>query len=236
MDGVGQLFATAMRIPYESGIHACTLCGSACSDRNKSREVLKDTFSAIDTIACPGSQYVCGGCAIAMTGEAPGIVADGVARVGRAAQVRLWSWIITEAEAACGSKKSMMLFRSCCLHPPIPPYVIVLTDGGQRHLLYLAKVCRSSEIATVCFDGENIDYKPWDLQARMRLLEKLIAATGKPALAEGFSRRQRLDIGEQFGVETLHEWDAVNGSPLTRMAIWLSPGKEMCLANIAARV
>ena len=230
---IGELFAKSMGREFRKGPNACLFCGSGCDGANTSAEWLKDNFTAMDTLACPGSLSVCDGCTLAMSGSVDDLIADNERREGRAAQCRLWSWIISPRRTLAGSKKMLSKLREACLFPPNPPYAIVLTDGGQRHLIYLAKVCESSEIATVCFDGENIPYRPCDLNDRVDVVRKLIAATGKPAVADGLSRRQRLDIGEQFGVELLREWDAVMGSPLSALAVWLSPGKEECIRALA---
>lgn len=229
---IGELFAKSMGRQFREGEQRCLFCGSACDGSETAKEWLKENFTAIDTLASPGSKAVCDGCTLAMGGSVDGLIADNERRDGRAAQCRLWSWIISPAKTLAGSKKMLAKLREACLFPPEPPYAIVMTDGGQRHLLYLAKVCESSDIATVCFDGANISYRPHELNDMLDICRKLIAATGKPALTDGLSRRQRLDIGEQFGCDALSRWDAVSGSPLAAMAVWLSPGKEECLRGL----
>lgn len=229
---IGRFFAESMGRQFRAGPLRCLFCGSPCDGSETAKTWLKDNFTAMDTLVCPGSSAVCDGCSLAMSGSVSGLIADNERREGRAAQCRLWSWIIGPSKALAGSKKMLAKLRESCLFPPEPPYAIVITDGGQRHLIYMAKVCTSSEVATVCFDGANISYRPLELSDRLDVCRKLIAATGKPALSEGLSRRQRLDIGEQLGIDVLREWDAVNGSPLTALAVWLSPGKEECIRGL----
>lgn len=217
------MFQRAHGREFRTGEHRCFYCGATCAAHNPTSQYVKDSFTGRDAVAAPGSQWVCDGCVSCLVEDADLTTHDGQQRTGQ--KIRGYSWVLTESRAVAATKADREFLRATCWVPPDQPYCIVISDSGQKHLLYRAPVNWSRDRVTVLLETERVTYAPWELERRIATCLVLIALTGKPALSEGFNRRQRMDIVAAEGEAALRHWDAVCGEPLTRMAIWLSPGK-----------
>ena len=69
-----------------------------------------------------------------------------IKHVPRAA-MRMNSWVITAESAVAANKSHLAELRAACLSPPPPPYAIVVSESGQTHQIYRAKVGRSPDVA-----------------------------------------------------------------------------------------
>lgn len=224
------LFAMANGIDAAGGLHRCFYCAAPCSDKCCSADYVLSSFTAHSTVAAHGSPHVCAGCVLTMETGREFTSHEGALRSGRAAQPRLFSWVITATKSTACTKASLAFLRDSCLDPPEPPFSIVLSESGQTHQLYRGVVCMQRDHVAVTLEGDVIDYDPCSLAQRMELCGKIIAATGKPAIEADLRQNQLLDVADRSGIETLEEWMRVASEPLTRLAAWLSPGKEECLA------
>lgn len=224
---VPELFAAAHNKTPRTGPHRCYYCGALCDGSNESREYVKSSFTGIDTVTAQHSPAVCDGCVMCLDERRTITTHDGQRREGQ--RVRGYSWILSPAGAVPCTKADREFIRATCLAPPIPPYAISISDSGQKQLLYRGVVNHSRDVVTVTLEGERISYRQEQLAERIRLVMPLIAATGKPALEEGLSVRQRMTCTEECGEEAVSRWKLVCGEPLTTLAIWLSPGKEGCI-------
>jgi len=222
-----QLFASY----WPEGPHRCYYCGGRCDETHRAADLVQSSFTARDTVA--GGEYVCPGCIAAMDERATITLADGEVREGQ--RVRCYSWVITAEAAIAATKAHRAWLTGACLSPPEPPYVISISDSGQRHLLYRAVVCHSREIITATLEGERVTFTPYELDERLTLCRKLIAATGKPALSEAPTARFGMSVVSHHDDESLiSTWLECREQPLSRLAAWLSPPKEECLLEFPA--
>ena len=215
------------------GPQKCYYCAAPCDGTYPTSTYLKDSFTGLSGVPCPGSKSVCAGCVLCLREECRIAQLDGTFRDATVAAMRGYSWVITATSAKAGTKAHMDHLRAVCLTPPEPPFAVVLSDSGQKHLLYRGAVNFTRTTARVSLEEEVIEYRPEDLASRLSLCEKLVAATGKPALEEPVGVSFALALSRHFpdGVELTEEWHQVRTEPLSRLAAWLVPNKERCLAK-----
>lgn len=218
-----QLFANYNPPPDAAEI--CFYCAGRCDKTHKSADVVKSSFTALDTVT--RSDYVCGGCIEAFNEKATVTLLDGEIRTEQ--KTRLYSWIVYGGKRYGATKSHRAQILELCLSPPPSPYVICLSDSGQRQLLYRASVCSGRVYAVVSLEGERIAYRPEQLAERVELMKQVCAATGKPALLEPITAQIGMRVVEYFGhAEILAAWSELQSDPLTKVAAWLCPPKEEC--------
>lgn len=231
------LFARARGVTLRPGPHHCWYCASPCDETHSAGAWVKGNNTSRQYAGAPSSDYVCCGCAASLNESATVQVSDEPEqRTG--ARVRNYCWVVTECEARAFTKAHIEDLQRICLDPPPPPYVVVLSTSGQKQLLWQARVCRSSEWACVQLDEETITYRPSDLLERSLLTEAVCAATGKPALGErpGFGIYRGLRaLDPAGGIELADRWSRVWCDPLSRLAAWLTPRKEICIGRCEER-
>lgn len=144
-------------------------------------------------------------------------------------KIRSYSWVITSNSATAASKSHRRWLLQQCLDPPQPPFAIVLSDSGQKHLLYRGQVSHSREIVTVTLEGEPITYRPDKIHSRLELCKQVAAVLGKPALNETPTPASLAKVIEHHNDESLPDrWLSVREQSLTRLAIWFTPAKKEC--------
>jgi hypothetical protein len=218
-----QLFADYT--PPSDATERCFYCGGRCTQEHKSKDVVKSSFTALDTVT--RSDYVCAGCMVAFDESATVTLLCGEVRTEQ--KTRLYSWIVCDGKRHAATKAHRAQITQLCLKPPAPPYVISLADSGQRQLLYRARVCSGRVYAVVSLEGEVITYRPEQLEQRLQLMKQVCAATGKPALLEPITAQTAMRVVEYFGdAEILAAWSELQADPLTKLAAWLCPPKEEC--------
>lgn len=168
------LLALAMQLP-RGGPQRCTFCGTSCSRPYS----LPDSFTAIDTLAVPGSGYACSGCLFATTATA-GQSPDG--------KPWMWSWVVTRWSATRYALCPMLggdrvregraTLGQICVCPPETPYVIALCPAGRTHTLYRCAVGRKGPAVTLNIDGRPVAYLPGDLASRLTLCVSVARAFG----------------------------------------------------------
>lgn len=221
MQTATQLFAKLT----PAGTHRCFFCGGWADDVNPADETVKKSFTGLDTVTL--SKWVCDGCIEAMGERSDIVLLSGECRSGQ--KVRGYSWIVTGESRRAATKSHRTELLNACASPPSVPFVICLTDSGKKHLLYRAVVNYSRDTVTVTLEGERITYKPSRLLARFELCRQVCAATGKPALKEPLCTRSQMRVYEHFESDiVLAAWLDCFSEPLTRLATWLCPPKEIC--------
>lgn len=227
----GSLFAKSRGAQYEEGQHRCFFCASPCSEKWLSSEYVRDSFTSRDTVR--GGRFVCGGCVAALSETATIELPDGAVRENQ--KVRCYSWVATERTSIAATKAHRDWILDTCLNPPEPPFIICLSDSGQKHLLYRSVVCHSREVVTVSLELQRIVYDVRALRERYELVISLAAATGKPPLVGGLSIRQQMAVVELHGTDSrLITWLRVADEPLSQLAVWLCPGKKESLDEYRA--
>lgn len=225
-----ELLAAALCESFRDGPHLCLYCGARCAEHNLAATFVQKSFTGLDTVAAPGSSFVCDGCLICLRESATIALADGERRSGQ--KTRCYSWLFNRDGARAATKAHREQITSFCLDPPEPPFVICLSESGQKHLLYRARVCHSREQVVATLESEVIYYRPDELESRLATCKMLAAVCGKPALSEPLSPSRGMQVvsrwGEAAGLILLTEWMAVRDDALTRLALFLCPGKDEC--------
>ena len=220
-----QLLAVGKGVDLSEGDHRCFYCGARCGSCYTAKEYVKKTFTARDTVC--GGEHVCEGCVIALNQNATVFFFDGATKSNQKTQ--FYSWVITSQDVVAASKAHRDYLFGTCIAPPAPPYSIVISNSGKKHILYLGKVCYSRDIATVLLETETITYRTSDLRCRVQLCKKIAAVVGKPSLSERINISQLTKIIEYHNDESLIDrLLSAREEPLTRLAIWLTPGKKEC--------
>lgn len=207
------------------GNETCFYCGGGCDKTHAAKDVVKSSFTGLDTVTL--SKWVCVGCVDAMQEKINITQIDGDSRDGQ--KVRGYSWIITAIDRKACTKSHRVQLLDACINPPATPFVVCISDSGQKHLLYRAVVNHSRETITVTLEGEAITYQPQELIDRLELCKQIAAATGKPAMKEPMSTQTQMRIIEHYKSESvLSSWINCHFEPLTRLATWLCPAKSEC--------
>lgn len=211
------LFALAHGLAC-TGAPRCTFCGAPAETAYS----LPDSFTAHDVLACPGSGHICPGCLLATKATA-GPSPDG--------KPWMWSWIITPAGAERHALCAMLggervragraALLTACLHPPEPPYALVLCEAGRTHTLYRAAVHRGGPGATLTHDGRALRYQPRDLEARVRLCATVASLIGVKTARDCLEVPAGRWTAENTAL--VESWHALLGEPLTEAAACLFP-------------
>lgn len=220
---IGFLFAKSRSVEFESGSERCFYCGSRCGESYSASQYVKNSFTSRDTVC--GGDFVCAGCVCALNESATITLPDGTIRENQ--KTRCYSWVFSDAGAIAATKAHREWLLDKCLTPPDPPYAICLSDSGQKHLLYRSFVCHSRQVVTVTLEAMPVTYRTDKLKERMQLVVAIVASVGKPALVSPLTHRRQMAVVEKLGTDTeLSLWNQVQFDPLSRLALWLSPGKK----------
>lgn len=217
------LLAMALTGAVPTGPHRCFYCGHACDESHARRDHVKDTFTDLGAVRCPRSEWVCAGCVLSMREkiEMPGH--------DKPQKARNYSWLITPCSATPYSKAQIPALRRICLEPPAPPYAIAIATSGQKHVIFKTPVCHSPHRVVVCLEGEVVDFTPDEFAERMALVTRIVANTGKPALAGEPDVSMAMRIFDACGEAGMHDfdtWKLVWSQPLSRLAVFLAPSKQ----------
>lgn len=216
---------------HRPGAYRCYYCGAECAEEHLTKTYVKDTFTNRDIVKFPGSPYVCVGCVQSMgAGDDRMVMIDGTVKIrenARGMQPRMYSWVLTESGKVAATKAHVSLLREAVLDPPDPPFSIILSDSGQKQLIFRAPVAMDQHRFPVLLEDEVIEVDPEELEARIALAGPVVAALGKPALQGEVGISSYIRYAEYHGnTEGLEAWLAVREHPLSRLAAWLSPNKE----------
>lgn len=218
------LFAPGKHNPGE---HRCYYCGLSCDETYTKKEYVKDTFTNRDIVRFPGSDYVCGCCVESLITGYETTLIDGERKTGRGGSPRMYSWILSASSRQAFSKKHMAFARAVVLDPPDPPFSIILSESGQKQLIFRAPVNYDRKMYSLMLEDKYILV---DTEVLRHYLQKAIlcsAAIGKIALKTPDEFINHKNIIEFYGEEKpLVEWIEIFESPMGELAAWLCPGKE----------
>lgn len=219
------LLAMGEGVPLRCGPFSCFYCGAACDGSFPRKDWVRDTFNDWRLVAQPESGFICAGCVTAV--DEKWIVSGREKPQKR----RNYSWILATNSAQSFDKSRIEALRDACLNPPETPFVIVLAVSGQKQLLFRAPVNWDRETIVVQLEDQRVSYRPQQLRDRLELCGKLVAATGKPALADSINTGFIFRVHEHHGdaaFSLLDNWQAVRGEPLSMLCLFLCPNKEAC--------
>ena len=217
-----------------SGPYNCYYCGAPCTDTYKRDDYVKDTFTNRDIVVRPASEYVCVGCVESVgdgRGDMPMI--DGSVKTfttPRGMAPRLYSWLLTQIGRFAFTKGHIPIVREMLTNADLlfdPPFAWVLSDSGQKQLIFRAPVAYDKAAFSVMLEDRVIHMTPDGLRERVELAGAISSKLGKPVLSE--TVKFSLYAGAQkagLDIDLLKKWNAVKNEPLSQLAAWLAPPKE----------
>lgn len=227
-----QLLALAEGESLRLGENHCFYCGAPCDDSFTTNEYLAATsFNDWNIVASPQSKFVCCGCTLALREQMkwPG--------KEKPQRFRNYSWLLTEARAKHFTKGDQAEIAAVLLTPPEPPWAMALAVSGQRHVLYRTPVNFGGDVHTVQLEADRVHYSCTELSVRLDLVRELVSAIGKPALESRITTGHAMAACERYGdrgIALIEEWISVSTEPLSRLAIFLCPGRDKCNELYAA--
>lgn len=128
----------------------CCLCGAATGGAGWHRSALPPTYTNWNLCAVPASQTICQPCmALAGSDTWRDYVAahpEAGLKAGLPLSWRTYSHAFTVTGHECPNRKR---WRELLLHPPEPPFLFVITESGQKHLIFRAQVAYSRDVYPV---------------------------------------------------------------------------------------
>jgi len=229
-----ELFAGPERNP---GPNVCYYCGAPCDDTYLTKTYVRDTFTNRDVVKYPSSDHVCRGCVLSMgdgwenmpmlDGSVKGF--DPQTTNPRSLAPRLYSWLISVEKRLAFTKAHIGLIRGILTEPdklPEPPFTVVLTDSGQKQLIFRAPVALKKDAFEVMLEDQAIEITPEKLSTRLRTANQISTKLGKPILSSHINMNTYIAARKWHLEPFLNEWQALRNEPLSRLAAWLAEPKE----------
>lgn len=216
-----QLLAKSLGYESDDGAYNCFYCGAPC-DGTRDAEI-KPTFTEFSVVAEPASTVRCLGCELAMREKVT------IPGKDKPQKMRNYSWLITSESVEPYNKSDVAELRRLCLDPPAPPFALAIAVSGQKHILYHTLVCEDAAAPLVSLEGEPISYSPTELAERLDLVTQLVAAAGKPALADGPGTSLAIAVMDRYaddGEAMFKQWQRIWSEPLSALARFLAPPKQ----------
>jgi CRISPR type IV-associated protein Csf1 len=215
------------------GNKICYYCGNSCSDLYTTKEYVKKTFTNQNIVKSPSSKYICESCTIVFSDTLDELFING--ELNHNKKLRNYSWVFNSDFKMAYSKKHISKLREIILNLPdslTPPFVICLTDSGQKHLIFRSKVNWTKDEYFVTLEEENILVNPKELKKYIDTCIPLIAVSGKTFVAD--FKLHSIYITSQLSIRfkdselLLNNFLALKNLSLLKLAVWLSPNKEEC--------
>jgi CRISPR type IV-associated protein Csf1 len=196
------------------GSEHCFYCGSPACVPLK----LSSSFVEWWSMAFPESKWICKGCEWMLVEKRT------IPGKDKLQKTRNYSWLIQEGKQTPYTKANKSEIAAMLRTPPEPPWAFAIAESGQKHLLYKTRVNVTNEPPHIVqLEGESVVYHPAELESRLLLARSVVAAVGH-------SRATVIDAGFaiQAGIELTESWQKVVGQPLTRLALFVTPGQKEC--------
>lgn len=212
---------------HNLGIHKCYYCGLPCGEEFTKKEYVKNTFTNRDIVKYPGSDYVCGCCVESLiTGYTTKLI-DGEIKTGRGGSPRMYSWVLTLNKKIAMTKRHLRVLRRICFCPPEPPFSIILSDSGQKQLIFRAPVNHDRTVFSLLLEEKVILVNPEILKDYLQKAVMISASCGKPSLKNPDNFNTYKNVIEYYGNENpIVDWINIYKTPMGELAAWLCPGKE----------
>jgi CRISPR type IV-associated protein Csf1 len=217
-----QLFAG---IKNTTGSEHCFYCGGICGEEHSVKKYVKDTFTNRDIVRRPGSQFICGGC-VSCFEDRDITLLNGEKRKDQ--WTRLYSWIFTNTTQMAATKAHLKEITAILLTPPEPPFGIVLVTSGQKQLLFRSVIAWSKDNFPVMLEDEIITVNKKELLEKISIAKIVVAAIGKPSLAEMESNHAIRYFDYYGNLESFGLWKKEMHNPINRLALYLSPNQKEC--------
>lgn len=196
-----------------SGEGRCFYCGNYAEQKVK----VSDTFADGWSVAYPRSQVMCNGCAKSLD--------EKIAIPGKdkPQKFRNYSWHITASKAIHLTKANKADIAQKLLNPPDENWAFAIAESGQKHLVYRTPANIGCSPFLIRLEDEIVVYDPPQLLDRIDLCRRVVAAIGHKGAAD-----PSISSVIAMGAELALQWEAVYRSPLTRLALFVTPGKSEC--------
>ena len=155
----------------------CWLCGGSTDGVGWVRDVwLTPTFTNHNEAQSPGSDSICQACvamSIKPTWEAyVSAHPEQGLKTGHAMSWRSYSHVFAEGRHRCPRRPE---WRSLLTSPPAPPFLLVLSASGQKHLIFKARVGHDRSWFPLRWENEQIWIKPDALVQAINAVEEGMA-------------------------------------------------------------
>lgn len=155
----------------------CWLCGGAIDAPGWSRDdAFPDTFTNVNLARVPDSRTVCQACAAVSRGE------SWAAYAARRPDLALvtkhpisWRSYPHAITADAHEVPSAARWRALLLDPPAPPFVFVIPESKQKHLLFRAAVAYSRDRYPVQLEEDQVVVDRAAFAACLAAIEALLA-------------------------------------------------------------
>jgi len=205
-------------------INNCFYCGNECNQNNSIKEFVKKTFTNYDLVKGPSSKFVCEECVWAFGSKSKIAMNDGEIRSG---SPRNYSWLITEKNKIAYTKKHVKELRSLLFSPPKTKFKLILSDSGQKHLIFRMDWANSQDNFYIQFEEEKVLINIEKLKYYLDITDKLSAAIGKVALLKCTDIKFAVTIEKYYGhLNEYEKWIKIYTTKFAKLAVWLTKNKK----------
>ncbi len=202
-------------LAHNIGSEPCFYCGCPADVKLK----VSDTFADGWSVMAPSSTLMCRGCEICLNESMP------IPGKDKPQKFRNYSWFITRGEKLPLTKANKTAIAAILLNPPSEPWALAIAESGQKHLVYRtpANVDPRCSHYLIRLEDELIVYAADELKRRVALCRKVVGLIGHKGAAD-----PSVSSAIAMGHELYCEWESVYREPLTRLALFVTPGKSEC--------
>lgn len=205
-------------------MNKCFYCGNECDDKCHIKDFVKKTFTNYDIVMYPKSNYICDECVWAFGSKSQIQMIDGEIREGNP---RNYSWFITETKKIAFTKKHIEEIKYLMFHINVIPFKLILSDSGQKHLIFRASWNYDKDNYIVQFEEQKIVINLKDFAYRLFLCNNLSAAIGKVALLNPDKVQYAITVQKYYNnLKNYEEWLKIYKKPISQLAVWLAKNKQ----------
>lgn|GEM_PF-5374072 len=141
---------------------------------------------------------------------------------------RMYSWLLTKDRRLGFTKAHISTIREILTDAdklPEPPFSIIISDSGQKQLIFRAPVAWEKDAFSILLEDEAIEVDVDRLKERLDLASTISTKIGKPAL-KGVTFNTYIQAKKEGVVKEVEQWEKIMMEPLSRLAAWIAPPKE----------
>lgn len=166
---------------------ACCLCGGPTGNVGWHRTALPPTYTNWNLCAVPASQTICQPC-VALAGsdtwfDYVAAHPDAGLKASQPLSWRTYSHCFTATGHECPPRAR---WRDLLLEPPNPPFLFVITESGQKHLIFRAAVAYDRDTYPVQVEEDRLIVSRREFAECLAAFERLYAL--------GFSKDSIRDV------------------------------------------
>jgi len=203
----------------------CFYCGERCDDKYSIKEYVKKTFTNYDIIKSPSSKYICKECVWAFGSKSKIKMIDGENREG---SPRNYCWYITKNKKIAYTKSHMEYLRKLLIDEKLEtPFKIIISDSGQKHLIFRSNWNYQNNNFEIQFEEESIIIKKEELYKTLQLANKLSAVFGKMNLLKCDDVSYSISYFKYYNnLDDYYRWLKIKDKKISKLAAWLSKNQK----------